>query len=188
MKLIVGLGNPDKKYAKTRHNLGFMVLDHFARENGLSWKHSQDWMCYFIKVSQYVLVKPTTYMNKSGESVLAVTHYFKVGSKDVLVVYDDVDLPFGKLRLAIDGVSAGHYGIESVIESLSTIDFGRLRVGIGRPVASDLDGKKREVTDYVLEEFDSEQTKKLPDILLRSVNALNSYLEDGIGATMNKFN
>src|SRR5205085_2343061 len=132
---IAGLGNPDKKYAKTRHNLGYIILDYFAKENGLSWKYSQDWMCYFVKTRQFVLAKPTTYMNKSGESVLTLSKYFKVDSEDVMIVYDDVDLPFGKLRLAIDGVSAGHHGIDSVIESLSTADFGRLRVGIDKPDA-----------------------------------------------------
>lgn len=185
MKLIVGLGNPDKKFAKTRHNLGNMVLDNFARENALTWKYSQDWMCYFVKTRNYILLKPTTYMNKSGESVHSVSKYFEIDSESVLIVYDDMDLPYGKLRLAIDGVSAGHRGIESIIESLSTADFGRLRIGIDKPNS---ENNRKEAADYVLEEFNNEQKKKLPEILLRSLDALNSYLDDGIEATMNKFN
>lgn len=188
MKLIAGLGNPDKKYAKTRHNLGYIVLDYFARENGLSWKYSQDWMCYFVKTRNYVLLKPTTYMNKSGESVHSVSKYFQVDSEDVLIVYDDVDLPYGKLRLAIDGVSAGHKGVESIIESLSTANFGRLRIGIDRPDSDETEGRRLETADYVLEEFSQQQKKKLPEILLRSRDALNSYLDDGVEATMNRFN
>lgn len=188
MKLIAGLGNPDKKYSKTRHNLGYMVLDYFARENGLSWKYSQDWMCYFIKTRRYILIKPTTYMNKSGESVLSVSNYFKIDPDDVLIVYDDVDLPFGKMRLAVNGVSAGHHGLDSMIESLSTVDFGRLRVGIDRPNSKEAKGKNLETADYVLEEFSHDQKKELPEVLLRSVDALNSYLDDGIEATMNRFN
>lgn len=188
MKLIAGLGNPDKKYAKTRHNLGYMILDNFARKNGFLWKYSPDWMCYFVKTRRFVLMKPITYMNKSGESVLSVSNYFKIEPEDVLIVYDDVDLSYGKLRLAIDGVSAGHHGIDSIIESLSSVDFGRLRVGIGRPLAKDVKGKGQEIVDYVLEEFDHEQAKKLPEVLLLSEDALNSYLDDGLEATMNKFN
>ena len=188
MKLIAGLGNPDKKYTKTRHNLGYMVLDFFAKENGLSWKYSPDWMCYFIKTRRFVLMKPTTYMNKSGESVLTVSNFYQIDSEDVLIIYDDVDLPYGKIRLAINGVSAGHHGIDSIIESLSTIDFGRLRAGIGRPKAKDVKEKKQEVADYVLDVFDKEEAKKLPEVLLRCEDAINSYLDDGLEATMNRFN
>jgi len=188
MKLIVGLGNPDKKYARTRHNLGFMVLDFFARENGLSWKYSPDWMCYFIKTRRFVLMKPTTYMNKSGESVLSVSNFYRIDSEDVLIVYDDVDLPNGKLRLAVDGVSAGHHGLDSIIESLSTVDFGRLRVGIDRPGSKSEKENKQEVADYVLEVFSKDEAKKLSEVLLRCEDALNSYLDDGLEATMNKFN
>ena len=189
MKLIVGLGNPGAKYKKTRHNLGHMVLDFFASENGLVWKLNPDWMCFFVKTRRFVLMKPVTYMNKSGESVLAVSNYYKIEPEDILVIYDDMDLPFGKLRLAVNGVSAGHHGIDSVIESLGGVDFDRLRVGIGRPsLPLGEKASKQKNTDYVLKGFAKDEAAKFPKVLLHCQEALNSYLDDGIGATMNRFN
>ena len=126
MKLIAGLGNPGEKYRGTRHNLGFMAVDGFARVRGLSWRFSQDWQGYFVKSGEFVLVKPSVFMNRSGEAIRKVMDYFKMDTSDVLVVYDDVDLPFGKVRLAFNGFSAGHHGIDSVIENLG-MEFGRLR-------------------------------------------------------------
>ncbi len=133
MKLVVGLGNPGEKYKNNRHNLGFMVVDEYLRGLGLSWRYSPDWVCFYAKNASAVFVKPSTFMNRSGVAVSAVSNFYDIKNEDVIVVCDDVDLPFGKVRLAFNGLSAGHQGIESVISSLGSVDFGRLRVGIGRP-------------------------------------------------------
>lgn len=197
MKLIAGLGNPSSKYANTRHNLGFMVVDAFARSEGHMWRISKDWICYFIKASDYLLIKPSTFVNKSGEAVRQVAEFFKIESFDILIVHDDLDLPFGKIRISFDSMSAGHNGVESVIESLSGPDFARLRIGIdsprgekssprssgeaGRPKGVDLE-------KYVLENFSRDEVAKLPKIIKSCEEAIRSYLLDGVQAAMNRFN
>ena len=180
MKLIVGLGNPGKKYERNRHNLGYMVVDELGR--GLAWRKSADLMCYFAKDGEFMLVKPTTFMNLSGESIRAICHYFKINPKDILVVCDDLDLEFGKIRLAFDGSSAGHNGVDSVIKSLATPDFNRLRIGIGRSP------KGRKPENFVLSDFTKIESSKVKKVISGAVEAVNSYLSDGIVATMNRFN
>lgn len=180
MKLIVGLGNPGKKYEKNRHNLGYMVANELGR--GLAWRISRDLMCDFAKDGDFMVIKPTTFMNLSGESAKAVCHYYKIATKEVLVVCDDIDLDFGKIRLAFDGSSAGHNGVESVIKSLATPDFNRIRIGIGRPP------KGRKPEDYVLSDFTKVERAKLKKVILGAAEAINSFLSDGIVATMNRFN
>lgn len=179
MKLVVGLGNPGKKYANNRHNIGFMVVEVFAVEQGLSWKKSGDLMCYFVKTRRYIVAKPTIYMNESGESVAAIADYYKVDPEDVLVIHDELDLPFGKIRLSFGGSPAGHHGVESVIKGLATGDFARLRVGVGKEV----DGAR-----HVLEDFTSEEKAKLPEVVAKCQEAIMSYLDDEVEATMNRFN
>src|SRR3989344_2363838 len=132
MKLIVGRGNPGAKYKNTRHNLGFMVVDNFAKGEGVSWRYNQDLLCYYFKSSDFILIKSSTYMNKSGESVRLVSNFYKIEPKDILAIHDDLDLEFGKIRLSLESTSAGHKGVESLIESLGNYEFRRLRVGIGR--------------------------------------------------------
>ncbi len=139
------------------------------------------------KNSSAVFMKPSTFMNKSGVAVSAVSNFFNIKNEDVMVAYDDVDLPFGKVRLAFNGLSAGHLGIESVISGLGSVDFGRLRVGIGRPEPLE-NGKTIQTADFVLEDFDQNQKKELGVVIAKCKDALDSYLADGIGATMNKFN
>jgi PTH1 family peptidyl-tRNA hydrolase len=187
VKLIAGLGNPGSKYSNSRHNLGFMVVDEYVRSLGLSWRYSPDWICFYAKNDSAVFVKPSTFMNKSGVSVSALANFYNIKSDDVMVAYDDLDLPFGKVRLAINGLSAGHQGIESVIKELGSVDFGRLRVGIGRPTSHD-NGKTMEVADFVLADFDQSQKKELGVVIAKCMEALSSYFADGIAATMNKFN
>lgn len=181
MKLVVGLGNPGAKYKSNRHNIGFMAIDSYAMHKSMSWRFSQDWVGYYSKGEGVVLAKSATYMNKSGVTVASIRDFYKVADKDILVVHDDLDLAFGKIRLAFGGSGAGHHGVNSVIESLATLDFGRLRVGIGHPAA----GK---VEDYVLVDFSEEEKKKLAEIITKSRDAIESYVADGIEATMNKFN
>lgn len=186
MRLIAGLGNPGQKYRENRHNLGFMVVDSFARARGISWRFSQDWSCYFAKSEEFLLVKPSVFMNRSGEAIKKAADYFKVESHDILIVYDDVDLPFGKIRLAFNGLSAGHHGIDSVIECFG-VEFGRLRVGVGHPRQLSKD-KVRDVADYVLENFGESEQKELGHIIDNCNEAIGAYLDEGINATMNRFN
>ncbi|HSX18805.1 MAG TPA: aminoacyl-tRNA hydrolase [Candidatus Saccharimonadales bacterium] len=192
VKLIVGLGNPGIKYAKNRHNVGFMVVEAFASVFGVEWRYSQDWVCHFAKSEEYILVKPSTYMNESGEAVRAVANYFSVKSGDVLIVHDEVDLEFGKIRLTFNGSSAGHHGVESVNKSLGTQDFARLRIGVGRPSAGEAglrnDKPPIGVDRYVLADFTEDEQAKLADIIAKCGDAIKSYLAEGIVATMNKFN
>lgn len=183
MKLIAGLGNPGSKYKNNRHNLGFMVLDYYLTTIGLSWRFSQDWICYWAKSDKAVFVKPTTFMNKSGVSIAAVGAFYKIDSSDILVACDDIDLPLGKIRLAFDGLSAGHHGIDSVIESLGGVDFGRLRIGVGRPKNT-----KEDPADFLLSDFSADEKEKLGEIVKKGADALDAYISDGIEATMNRFN
>ncbi len=181
MKLIVGLGNPGKKYVANRHNLGFMVADAFAVNRGLAWTKNRDLMGDLAKEGELVVVKPQTFMNRSGDSARAVANFYKIDPKEILVIADDVDLEFGKIRLAFGGASAGHRGVESAIEGLGTADFNRLRIGVGRPTLG-------EVESFVLLDFSSEEKKKLPEVIKRAQEAVDAFLESGIEATMNKFN
>jgi len=201
MKLIVGLGNPGAKYKNTRHNLGFMIVDSFAKNHKLSWRYSSDFMCYFIKAKleqnidespgDFVLVKPSTYMNKSGESVLAVAKFYKVSGKDILVIHDDLDLEFGKIRLSFERSSAGHKGVESVIEGLGGYEFARFRVGIDSPRLRLGEAGHPENIDpekYVLEEFSEEEQGELKEVIAKCEQALESYIDLGLETTMNRFN
>src|SRR3989344_1928824 len=182
MKLIIGLGNPGIKYRNTRHNLGYMVVYYFAKSSGLSWRYNPDWICYFAKTEEFVIVKPSTFMNKSGEAAREVLNFFKIEPKDVLAVHDDLDLDFAKIRISHDSQSAGHRGVDSLIEGLGTFEFSRLRVGIGRP-KDNTDPEK-----YVLENFTDEEQKKLPEIIKICGEAISAYLASGVEAVMNSFN
>ena len=182
MHLIVGLGNPGKKYADTRHNFGFVTVDKFAKERGLSWRYNLDWTAYYIKTDDFVLLKPVTFMNKSGVSVAAASRFYKIDKKDILIIHDEIDLPLGKIRISFDSLSAGHRGVDSIIQYLSGVEFGRLRLGIGKPA------RKGDAEKYVLREFTKEEEKKLQEVSKIATEALNSYLEDGIDMAMNRFN
>lgn len=183
MKLIIGLGNPGKKYQNNRHNLGFMVVDRLVERKGLVFKDELDLMCFIAKDDEAVYIKPRTFMNDSGNSARAVSKYFKISNKDILVIYDELDLEFGKLKLSFNGTSAGHHGIDSMIECLATMDFGRLRIGIKAGSDKVVDGAK-----HVLDDFLPEEKKNLNKVLDRSAEAVDSYIRDGIMATMNRFN
>ena len=189
---MVGLGNPGKKYAHTRHNFGFTVIDEFTKEHGLLWRYNPDWIAYFIKTEEFVLLKPATFMNKSGTSVAAAARFYRIDKKDVLVIHDELDLPLGKIRISFDSLSAGHKGVDSIIEALSGVEFGRLRLGIG-PTSSreaGLRGGKgpNDAEKFVLREFTKEEQKKLQEVSKIAIEALNSYLADGIDMAMNRFN
>lgn len=182
MKLIVGLGNPGNKFKSNRHNLGFMVCDQMAVDLGIAWTKNRDLISQLAKDREVIIVKPDTFMNKSGESAKAVFNFYKIGHKDLLIIHDDLDLDFGKIRLSFGGSAAGHLGVESVIKSLGTADFCRLRVGIGRP-PTQVDPEK-----YVIHDFLQIEKEQLPKIIGKCQEAVRSYLDDGVEATMNRFN
>lgn len=183
MKIIVGLGNPGREYAQTRHNIGFMVVDRLAQLASASgWKRRfQADLCETVFEGEpVVLVKPQTYMNLSGHAVRQVVHWYRVPVSDLLVIFDDLDLPFGALRLRARGSAGGHRGLASIIEQLGTQDVPRLRIGIGRGPG--------EATAHVLSRFTSEEAQRLPLIIDRAVEAVRLWLTAGITAAMNEIN
>ncbi len=181
--LLVGLGNPGSKYRLSRHNIGFLVLDALAEAQGFKWSRSplSEISEGMIVSKRVLLLKPMTYMNLSGRAVAPVVRELDIPLERVLVVHDDLDLPFGRLRFRMDGGDGGHKGVRSVAEAIGG-DFLRLKVGIGRPE------RKEEVIDYVLSPFSQEQMKKLPHLLERTTNALLSLFEEGLQIAMNRFN
>jgi peptidyl-tRNA hydrolase, PTH1 family len=178
MKLVVGLGNPGTKYAKNRHNVGFFAVDELRAMLGLpDWK--EKFSGVFTKGSvdgeDVVLLKPMTYMNESGRSVQPAVAFFHTDMKsDVVVVHDELDIPFGEVRLKIGGGHAGHNGLRSIMAVLGG-DFARVRIGIGRPPP----GFRGEVADYVLQNFDPVEAATIPDVVAKSVDALRKWVKLG---------
>jgi PTH1 family peptidyl-tRNA hydrolase len=189
-KMIVGLGNPGPDYARTRHNVGFQTVDLLAERHGLSFDRFQRRARLGIgaldlrdgAAKRVVLAKPMTYMNASGESVGALAAFYKIVPEDILVVYDDLDLPIGKIRLRPGGGSGGQKGIASIIKALGTEEFPRLRVGIGRPPG------QMDPTDYVLKRFSAEQEREMTLARVRAADAIEAWLAQGIEAAMNQYN
>ncbi|MEL6437713.1 MAG: aminoacyl-tRNA hydrolase [Cyanobacteria bacterium J06621_8] len=186
-ELIVGLGNPEPKYNKTRHNIGFAAVDELARIWQLPLRENKRFQGLFaegvaIGGQKVRLLKPLTYMNRSGQSVRAVTDWYKVPSKSVLVIYDDMDLPLGRLRLRLSGSAGGHNGMKSIIAHLGGQDFPRLRIGIGKS-----DGKKNTI-GHVLGKFAPEESQAIEEILYISVKAIELGLKEGLEQSMNRYN
>jgi PTH1 family peptidyl-tRNA hydrolase len=185
VKVIVGLGNPGKKYQDTRHNIGFQVVDQLARQFLMDVNEPR---CDALigerrgGFEPLVLAKPQTFMNRSGAAVSALLGEFNSTADDLIVVYDDLDLPFGRLRVRPQGSAAGHRGMLSIQEYLADQPFSRVRVGIGRPA----EGKA--VIDYVLEPFDAIERAVLPEIIDRAADAVACILTEGIMAAMGRFN
>ena len=181
MKLIAGLGNIGEKYCFTRHNAGFMVLDKWAMDEGFSFREEKKLKSYIAKNDEIIFVKPTTYMNLSGEAVRAVMDYYKIDVKDILIIYDDIALDLGRIRFRANGSDGGHNGIKSIIQHVGTRDFDRLKVGIGpQPnIPSE---------NYVLQNFPKENLEELKSVLKKSIEAVKFYLDNGIEKTQNKFN
>ena len=187
MKLVVGLGNPGEAYARTRHNVGFRCVGRFARLQGIRIDRQQ---CRArvgtgkIDGDEVVVAKPRTFMNASGESVHLLVKKFEVSLHDLLVVHDDIDLPLGKIRLRQGGGSGGHKGMDSIIASLSSQDFPRIRIGIGRP-----EGEEEEETiAHVLGAFSAQESKIIDETIPKVVEALRCFLIEGVEAAMNKYN
>lgn len=189
MKLIIGLGNPGREYTGTRHNIGFAVLAELARKHGLNFDkrccHSRTGEGRIIG-QEVVLAKPQTYMNLSGNAVAALMRRYKLKLSDILVVHDDIDLPLGKIRLRANGSAGGHNGIKSIIASVGSMDFARLKIGIGRPESPDVE--RREVVDHVLTGFNADERKAAEEAIGNSVQAIVLVVEQGLEAAMNRFN
>jgi len=190
MKLIVGLGNPGEKYEKTRHNLGFMVVDALARKmlplEKTKWKFDKKSNSLFLILnSKFILVKPQTFMNASGFAVKSlITNYSITNYSTLWVVHDDVDLPLGKIKIRIGGAAAGHHGVESIIQELGTDKFVRFRLGIGHPGR----GADTQVERYVLREFDINETSEVKQMTKKCVKAIQVALVSGLERAMNQFN
>jgi PTH1 family peptidyl-tRNA hydrolase len=190
MKLIVGLGNPGKEYSANRHNIGFLCIDHFARMHRINLDKKQGKSRVGIGNicgDQVILAKPHTYMNASGISVSQLVRKHKIALEDLLVVHDDLDLPLGKIRVRKGSSAAGHNGINSIIASLGTQDFIRIRVGISRPQASH-ESAEETIVDYVLGDFTPQDKPVVEDIIRRVSNAIVCLITEGLTSTMNKFN
>jgi len=185
-KLIVGLGNPEPKYDQTRHNIGFAVVDGLAIAWGRPWQDHKRFQGWFSEGGQAgqkrYLLKPKTYMNLSGQSVRAVLDWYKLEPASVLVVYDDMDLPLGRLRLRLSGSAGGHNGMKSLISHLGTQHFPRLRLGIGKS-----DGSKDTIA-HVLGRFTPAETPVVEKSLQLAIEAIEYSLRQGIPKTMSRFN
>ena len=185
MKLIAGLGNIGQKYTFTRHNAGFMLIDSIAINSGLTLKENTRLKCLMTKFSNngedYLLIKPTTFMNLSGEALRAVTDYYRIDVKDILIVYDDLSLELGKIRFRPNGSDGGHNGIKSVIQHLGTKDIARLKIGIGpQPsIPSEV---------FVLQNFSKEELEKLKETLTIAKEGIACYFTKGMQETQNKYN
>ena len=185
MKLIAGLGNVGEKYTFTRHNAGFMVVDKLAIIKDASFKENKKLKCFITKyknnTEDFVLIKPTTYMNLSGESVVEVMNYYKIELQDLLIVYDDISLELGKIRYRADGSDGGHNGIKSVIKSVGSSNIARLKIGIGPqpPVPAE---------QFVLQNFYKSQLEELKPVLKKSAESIEYYFNNGIQKTQNLYN
>ena len=180
IRLIAGLGNPGREYQRTRHNVGFMVLDRLAADARLAWEFSPKWNAGWAK-RDVILVKPATFMNRSGEAVAAIANFYKIAAEEILVVLDDFALPLGRVRLRTQGSSGGHNGLESIFEHFGTESVPRLRIGIGfAPVQG--------ATDYVLGRFFEEEEPLLEATIRRAADAVKCAIDKGLIAAMNLFN
>ena len=185
MKLIVGLGNPGRRYDGTRHNIGFDVLDALARRHGLEWETAPRGIEALVarwRTADTVIVKPLTFMNLSGAAVMALLQFYKIDPIDLLVVVDDVNIDLARLRSRPSGSAGGHNGLKSVIGSLGSEQFARLRIGVGRG------DDRRDLADHVLARFESSERSIVAETVDRSADAVELFVAEGIGPVMNRYN
>jgi PTH1 family peptidyl-tRNA hydrolase len=182
--LVAGLGNPGREYAATRHNIGWLVVDELARRHGGTWRSKFSGQLAEVRLDglRLALLKPETYMNESGRSIGAAVRFFKAPPEALLVVHDDVDLEEGRLQARLGGGLAGHNGLRSIAQTLSTQDFLRLRIGVGRPGRGD----RRSVADFVLAPFDP--VVDVEALVARSADAVETIASDGLEAAQQRFN
>ena len=183
IKLIVGLGNPGRKYEGTRHNIGFLVLDRMATGYGAEMANHLRWRAHVAKIPNQgaILIKPQTFMNESGQSVGTAMRFYKWQPEQVLVVYDDVSLPFGALRFRMAGSAGGHNGIKSIINHLSGESFPRLKIGIGQ-------AKPGGMVGHVLGKFSTDEQNELENTLATAAEAVQFALSEGVAAAANTYN
>lgn len=183
--LLIGLGNPGREYRDTRHNIGFMLMDHLAERigaRGMKVQSKAITTSGLYEERKLILAKPQTYMNLSGQSVQGLLHFYKIPHAHLLVAHDDLDIPFGTIRIRASGGPGGQRGMANTIELLGTKDFPRLRLGIGRPPG------RMQAKDYVLQNFSKDESKLLPEILSRAADAALEFVMNGLNAAMNKYN
>ena len=186
LHLIVGLGNPGVDYAQTRHNAGFLLVERLVKRWRADWNRGKKFNARAARAEfedhRVLLCQPQTFMNASGEAVGALVKFYRVPTSGVLVAVDDVDLPLGKIRLRAGGSSGGHHGLESVEQYLGTRNYARLRIGIGRTTG------KREITDYVLGRFNTDENALMEKVLAAACGQVECWLREGIQKAMNQFN
>jgi PTH1 family peptidyl-tRNA hydrolase len=179
MKLIIGLGNPGKEYEKTRHNVGFQAIDLFASKHNLL-VDKEKFNGLFVKRAGYILAKPLTYMNLSGDFVLAIAQFFKIDLVDILIIYDDLDLPLGKIKVKPTGSSGGHNGVKSIISAFgNNQEIARVKIGIA---------KNGDTIGHVLGKFTKAEQKVIDNTNLEVCEVIETFLNNGLQKTMNKFN
>jgi len=212
MKLIVGLGNPGEKYSKTRHNIGFMVVEQFLKDfepvEKTVWNNETKFKSDIVELTwqrrlsggssgqakrgeeeKVILAKPKTYMNNSGLAVQLLALYYKVAIEDIWIIHDEVDLPLGGMKIRLGGASAGHRGVESIIETLGADKFWRFRMGIGRPIDGHYEkNHTKGVDDYVLGVFSGAEHGKIKELIKHGSKAIATALEESLAAAQNRFN
>lgn len=182
--MIAGLGNPGKEYQETRHNIGFLAVEALAQRWSLSWKKGR--FNSLLAKGKYknfecLLVKPQIFMNRSGEAIAPLLNFYRASLEDLIVFHDDLDLPLGRLKIKSGGGDGGHRGIRSLIESLSSEEFIRFRLGIGRPP------QRVDPVEYVLRPWENEEKKGLPEVIQKGTEALEYFLDKGLEAVMNRY-
>ncbi|MDA3931621.1 MAG: aminoacyl-tRNA hydrolase [Tenericutes bacterium] len=181
-KLVVGLGNPGRKYKNSKHNIGFMALDHYANNAKIKFKKKSTMNAEVAEDGDLILAKPLTFMNLSGIALRKIVDYYNIDNDQVLVIYDDVDLPFAKLRLRYKGGAGGHNGIKSIIQHLNSQDFNRIRFGIDK-------SERVDMKDYVLSNFSKTEFKTLKDVLIDMDRIIYDFKMDiNFDEIMNKYN
>lgn len=183
--LLIGLGNPGREYKDTRHNFGFMLIDRIAvrlNARGMKVQSKAIVTDAMYEDRKLILAKPQTYMNLSGQSVQGLVHFYKIPLTNLMVLSDDLDIPFGTIRIRAAGGPGGQRGLSSVIESLGTKDFPRLRLGIGRPPG------RMDPANFILQNFSRDEVKSISEILDRAADAALEFVKNGLDAAMNKFN
>ncbi|HEY0369758.1 MAG TPA: aminoacyl-tRNA hydrolase [Chthoniobacterales bacterium] len=181
IRLVAGLGNPGAEYERTRHNIGFMVVDRLAAEAQLTWQREAKWDAVWAKLGDVLLVKPTSFMNRSGQPLQKVAQFFKIAPNEMLIVLDDLDLPLGRLRIRLGGGTGGHNGLDSIIVAFADDQIARLRIGIGS--APKLGG-----VDHVLGRFFDEEKPIVDEAITRATEAVKCAVDKGVVSAMNTFN
>ncbi len=185
MRVVVGLGNPGRKFKDTRHNVGFKVIDELSSLSHIVLK-SRAHTCLFgrgnIDGEKVILAKPLTYINRSGEPIKSLMRYYRIPFPDLLVIYDDADLELGRIRIRLKGTSGGHRGMRSIISCLGSQDFPRMRIGIRGK------GRNPELSDYVLRKFDRDEKAVIAEVVTRAAEAVKLIIREGITKAMNEYN